>query len=804
MHDVELGTWREVGQILNHISNSTACEANVGGEAEPVGLEPATILATFSLPVGLNISDAEGLVLMRDAIAAHLHVASPRLFLIAEGGGPRVNLVIWECEHLMYANPYSTTSILLRTLDDDTATGNTTSYVTHRFVSNDTNYARAGRSAELMFEIQDDDLAGVIINSRGPVVLTEAPGAQQSASYTVVLATLPQHDVHVNISTIAPQLAIDPTTLRFNAETWNVPQEVTVTCINNDVDDGNDISVHILHQIVSTLDSMYAALEVTNLTVQVIENDHAGIILSSLTISLTEGADSGTNYSLELASQPTAPVTVSISLPPAAAGRLVVQPVYHFLFEPGTWDVPQMFDVFAVDNHFADGIIILDLEFHFESNDSLYNELHLPPPGSPNCNVCGMFTFRGDAQDQAFLCRCEPTNLASTSASLLCTETLHGWLLEGHSSHDGGTVDSCAAVGGRADPYSCLDIRSVIESETDERACTAYQQLYGAQCCADILISDSGFYAFRVSVEDNDMPGVVTSDENIVLAEGAAAKYVCVRLSSQPRYTVSVLPYLQPLDECRACETSGSALDVAPTVNGGESNEQQFLGSWEFSASWDDVSESSQPQTLPAPFAHVADFITIDGVETAQVDSIQLEFNESTWNHSSCFRVRADDDTVAEQTMNFRVYLSMSSRDSKYANRTELGADVVVIDDDRAGIDTQTSDLVVSEDGATTTYILRLLSQPLRRVDVIIAGVGHRSGPDLAISPVSLVFEPESWNHSQQIIVSVVDDDIFQGRTDMVLSHALPRASVEIAAGLNGQATVIEIHCDVCSGWTYL
>src|SRR5439155_1343286 len=83
----------------------------------------------------------------------------------------------------------------------------------------------------------DDDTAGITISPTSGLTTTEAGGA---ATFTVVLNSQPTANVTVPISSSnAGEGAVSTASLTFTAANWNTPQTVTVTGIDDFVDDGD-------------------------------------------------------------------------------------------------------------------------------------------------------------------------------------------------------------------------------------------------------------------------------------------------------------------------------------------------------------------------------------------------------------------------------------------------------------------------------------------------------------------------------------------------------------------------------------
>ena len=84
----------------------------------------------------------------------------------------------------------------------------------------------------------DDDTAGITVTPTSGLMTTEAGG---TATFTVVLDAQPTADVtHRALSSDdTGEGTVSAAALTFTAATWNTAQTVTVTGVNDDLDDGD-------------------------------------------------------------------------------------------------------------------------------------------------------------------------------------------------------------------------------------------------------------------------------------------------------------------------------------------------------------------------------------------------------------------------------------------------------------------------------------------------------------------------------------------------------------------------------------
>ena len=156
---------------------------------------------------------------------------------------------------------------------------------------------------EISLTITDDDTKGLVLTpasetraSETPasvtpasVTVTEASGSGNTASYKVKLATQPSAAVTVSVSSGDTDAAtVNKTSLNFTTTNWNQPQTVTVTGVDDDIDNMPDRTATVSH---SASGGDYDSVS-KDLTVTVID-DEVSASVSIDDTSVTEG-DTGT------------------------------------------------------------------------------------------------------------------------------------------------------------------------------------------------------------------------------------------------------------------------------------------------------------------------------------------------------------------------------------------------------------------------------------------------------------------------------------------------------------------------------
>ena len=200
----------------------------------------------------------------------------------------------------------------------------------------------ANLTADLTVTITDDDTAALVL-SQPRLTVTEGDAA--GSSYTVKLATQPTGEVTVTVSGHAStDLTLDKTTLTFTLNNWNTPQTVTATAGQDH--DATDDSATLTH---TAAGADYANLT-ADLTVTITDDDTAALVLSQPRLTVTEGDAAGSSYTVKLATQPTAEVTVTVS---GHASTDLTLDKTTLTFTLNNWNTPQTVTATAGQDHDA-------------------------------------------------------------------------------------------------------------------------------------------------------------------------------------------------------------------------------------------------------------------------------------------------------------------------------------------------------------------------------------------------------------------------------------------------------------------
>ncbi|MEG4045183.1 DUF7948 domain-containing protein, partial [Microcoleus sp. Pol17_C1] len=255
-------------------------------------------------------------------------------------------------------------TVTVSAIDDNLAQGTHSGTIAHTVTSTDANY-NAKVIPNVTASITDNDSPGIsIVQSEGETAIAEG-GATDS--YGVLLTTAPTANVTINFDTGSQINAIAPVT--FTPDNWNVAQNVSVTVIDDSIAQGTR-SGTISHQSVST-DTQYNNLTIAPVTATIADNDTAGASISPESTTATEGGVTG-SYTLQLNSQPTAPVTISLD-----AGNQI-SAIAPITFDSTNWNVAKAVTVTATDDTVVEGNHAGAIGHTVTSTDTKYNGVAIP------------------------------------------------------------------------------------------------------------------------------------------------------------------------------------------------------------------------------------------------------------------------------------------------------------------------------------------------------------------------------------------------------------------------------------------
>ena len=134
----------------------------------------------------------------------------------------------------------------------------------------------------------DDD---EVITFKGLIVSESSLSTRENEQrevYTVKLSVEPTGTVTVTPESGDESVATVSAALSFNATNWDLPKDVTVTTVNDHVDNDTDRSTTITHAVQVEGSNSLPADDAT-VTVTATDDDRKGVTLSTQSINVVEG-----------------------------------------------------------------------------------------------------------------------------------------------------------------------------------------------------------------------------------------------------------------------------------------------------------------------------------------------------------------------------------------------------------------------------------------------------------------------------------------------------------------------------------
>jgi hypothetical protein len=216
----------------------------------------------------------------------------------------------------------------------------------------------------------------ITVNPTSGLTTNESGG---TASFTIVLDSEPTANVSIALSSSATGEGLpSPTTTSFTPTTWNIPQTITVTGVNDAAVDGNQNYLIATAPAVSG-DPRYSGVDAADVSLMNQDNDSPNVLItqSGGTTTSTEGG-AGDSYTIVLATQPTANVTVTVTPDAQVTANASAAPVPLTFTTgacpgPGNWCTAQTVTVAAVDDATVEGAHNGVFSHVAASGDAAYN-----------------------------------------------------------------------------------------------------------------------------------------------------------------------------------------------------------------------------------------------------------------------------------------------------------------------------------------------------------------------------------------------------------------------------------------------
>ncbi len=686
-------------------------------------------------------------------------------------------------------------------VDDFVSDGNVSfDVVTAAATSTDPKYS-ALNPADVSVTNVDNDTAGITVTPTTGVVTTEAGG---TAAFSVQLNTQPTADVVINLSSSnVAEGTISASSLTFTSANWNTPQTVTITGVDDDVDDG-DVAYSIVTSSAASADPNYSAMAVPDVSVTNQDNDTAGVSITPTSGLVTTEAGGAATFSAVLTSRPTANVTFSLGSSNLAEGTLSAS---SLTFTSANWNIAQILTLTGQDDAIDDGNVAYTVTTGAVSSaDPGYNGLNPADVSATNVD-----------DDQAGITVSPTSGLITTEAGatanftvVLTSQPTANVTIPLSSSNTGeGSVSASSLVFTAANWNTPQTVTVTGVNDLVDDGDIAYSITTAAATSADSNYNGMNSADVSVTNTDNDTAGITVSPTSgLLTSEAGATANFTIALNSQPTANVTI-----PLSSSNTAEGTLSVSTVTFTaanwnapqtvtitgvddfVDDGDigysvvtgaatSGDANYSGMNAADASATNVdndtagivvtptsglttTESGSATSFSIvlaskPTADVTIGVSSSNSAEGTVSVASLTFTAADWNVPQSLTVTGADDSFDDGDIAYTIVTAAAtSGDGNYNGMNPSDVSVTNIDNDTAGISVSpTSGLTTTEAGAAATFDVVLTSKPTANVTFALSSDHTSEG---VLSVASLTFTPANWNVTQTVTVTGVDDLIDDG-----------------------------------------
>ena len=616
----------------------------------------------------------------------------------------------------------------------------------------------SGQNKTFVVTVTDYDTARLELSD---AFLDVDEGGQNT--YTVKLQTPPTTTVTVTVSSDDTGVAtVSGSTLRFTTSNWNTAQTVTVRGVNDT--DSDDELVTITN---TASGGEYAGVTET-VSVLVDDDDTRGITFTPAARTIREGA-TGT-YDVKLNTAPTADVVVEISSDNA---DVTVMP-YSLTFTAANYATNQRVTVTAGQDA--------------DAADGTANLTHRPIGGDYSAGEAKDFMVTVTDDDTAGLVL-SATTLGVDEAG----QNTYTMKLQTQPTTTVTVTVSSGDTGAATVIFSPLTFTT---SNWDREGTVTVAGVDDGDSANETVIvtntASGGEYegvtaSVRVTVDDDDKPGINFTPASLTVGEGGVGMYG-VKLNTAPTSDVTVAISSSNPDVTvtpnsltftssnfaanqQVTVTAGQDADAAddtanlthrPSGGGyGSGQNNDFIvtvtdddtADLMLSTTTLTVDEGGQAtytvklQTQPTTTVTVT--VSSDDTGAATVSGPTLRFTTSNWDTAQTVTVRGvNDGDSTDET----VTVTNTASGGEYAGVT-ASVTVTVDDDDTPGI-TFTPAARTIREGATGTYDVKLNTAPTADVTVAISS----DNPDVTVNKSSLTFTTANYATNQRVTVTAGQD----------------------------------------------
>ena len=618
--------------------------------------------------------------------------------------------------------------------------------------------------AELTVLIADDDSPNFDLSKSS---ITVAEDATTDPEFTVKLTTQPTAEVTVAVTSSRTGVVTvtQGGTLTFTTGNWNSAQTVKIRPVHDD--DAQDDGAQI---ILTGSGGGYLGIS-GSVAVTVDDDETAGFVISPS--PLTVGEAGAADFTVKLASQPTAGVTVTVTS--GDTGAATIAQGSSLSFNSNNWSTEQTVRVRGVDDPDSDtetfnislsasggdytnvtGFLLVTV-----TDDDIPNLAINPTTLQVDENGSRTFTVRLTTlptDDVTVTVTSEDTDIATVSDGSLdfttsTWDSLQTITVRGVHDADGSneTVSiSLSAAGGDYEGKTGSVAVSVID---DENVAIVLNR-------GTLPVTEGSDATFKVKLATEPTANVtvtVTSGDTgaAVVTQGGSLLFNTNNWQDEQTVTVRAEEDSDSDNEAVTISLSGAGGDYeGETASVVVSITDNDVPNLDINPPALTVGENSTDtftvRLTTQPAAQVTVTVTSGDTSIATVSDNSLTFTTSDWNTERTITVRGVNDADAR---NETVNINLAASGADYAGISG-SVGVSVTDDETAELVVQPRALPVDE-GGTGAFTVRLTAEPT--VNVTVTVVSDDAGA-ASLSRGALTFNRGNWNTGQTITVTGEQD----------------------------------------------
>ena len=355
-------------------------------------------------------------------------------------------------------------------------------------------------------------------------------------NFSISLPSQPSSDVTLNLySTNTMEGVLSTSTVTFTNADWS-SRQVTVTPLNDDIDDGN-VAYSIVIAAATSEDASYHNINPADIAMTNNDDDVSAVEVNPTSVLETyeDGSVSAT-FDVRLTSQPLQSVTIPVASDNTDEGALSIA---SLIFDDTNWNVWQTVTVTGVVDGFIDGNvgynIVLDTVTTSDPTYTNYNpdDVSITSVDIDIADIVvtpgGTLTTSENFRSAAFTIALASRPTVNVTIMLQSSDMYEGVVLPSSMffTPDNWDIPQTASVNGKDDAEIDGDVAYKIETTLIA---------FGEPNYATVNPDD-----INVINEDNDgyMISVIVPDHGVITNEGSAGDF-SVKLGTQPTHPVTI------------------------------------------------------------------------------------------------------------------------------------------------------------------------------------------------------------------------------------------------------------------------